>query len=270
LRFVDPSGYECKETTTTECKDGGDNNDDEGKPQVEEPEVVEVFADDNVPTNLPTRWQRADLLFAEMKAYWNSDDGEQDSEYGGGDDYWDSSKVSLLGDYFAHEGVFSSTTVEGGAGAGATLGVKGKGLAVPNPFVLALALTGSSHKSQKLYVTYTRVGPNGQVYSGRTSGTRMTVDQILARRYAGQKHLTAAGFAYPVLDQVSLVYKSIRGREQQLIDFHGGAVSVGGTSRNLINGIADLNPLRSVSYMSSANVEFGGPLPDNSPERFRL
>lgn len=35
---------------------------------------------------------------------------------------------------------------------------------------------------------------------------------------------------------------AIRGREQQLIDMHGGAKSQGGTSGNAINGISPNNP----------------------------
>jgi len=53
----------------------------------------------------------------------------------------------------------------------------------------------------------------------------------------------------------------------KLIDYHGGSQSVGGTSRNRINGIADFNPNRP-SYMKAAIGEFGG-LTDNSPPRFR-
>lgn len=47
------------------------------------------------------------------------------------------------------------------------------------------------------------------------------------------------------------------------IDYFGGAKSVGGTSRNLINGISDLNPLLPV-YMNAATSLFG-PLPSNRP-----
>jgi hypothetical protein len=81
--------------------------------------------------------------------------------------------------------------------------------------------------------------------------------------------LTGEGFSSPVLDQgVSVqqnpsAYDAIRGREQQLIDFNGGAQSMGGTSRNKINGIADLNPFRSTYIQKS--IELFGALPDNSP-----
>lgn len=79
----------------------------------------------------------------------------------------------------------------------------------------------------------------------------------------------------PVLDRALAVqngsedaYFAIRGREQQLIDFHGGAQSVGGTSRNKINGISDWNPNRP-TYIEKA-IQYFGALPDNSPSRFQF
>ena len=58
-------------------------------------------------------------------------------------------------------------------------------------------------------------------------------------------------------------YAAIRGREQQLIDFNGGARSVGGNSANIINGVSDLNPLRPI-YLGAAIKNFG-PLPSRRP-----
>ena len=69
----------------------------------------------------------------------------------------------------------------------------------------------------------------------------------------------------PVVDAASENYAAIRGREQQLIDFHGGAQSVGGTSYNSINGIGKWNWNRSWYILESIR-EFGS-LPDNSPQR---
>jgi hypothetical protein len=88
------------------------------------------------------------------------------------------------------------------------------------------------------------------------------------RRALGQTHLKREGFGSPIVDRWSNVRASIKGREQMLIDFYGGARSVGGTARNAINGVADYNPNR-VWYMFTARSEFGE-LPDNSPARFRL
>lgn len=69
-----------------------------------------------------------------------------------------------------------------------------------------------------------------------------------------QTLLNSEGFLAPMLDRYASddprvggapssfnVYFSIRGREQRLIDFYGGAQSVGGSARNRINGINDFN-----------------------------
>ena len=79
---------------------------------------------------------------------------------------------------------------------------------------------------------------------------------IALKRGAGQTHLNAEGFSLPQVDQSSTNYSAIRGREQQLIDLNGGAQSVGGTARNLINGISNINPFRPL-YIFEATKEFG-------------
>jgi hypothetical protein len=53
-----------------------------------------------------------------------------------------------------------------------------------------------------------------------------------------------------------MAYQAIRGREQNLIDYHGGAKSAGGTSGNPIRGVAEDNPLRG-KYMHAARRIFG-------------
>jgi RHS repeat-associated protein len=136
-------------------------------------------------------------------------------------------------------------------------------------FSLPLALTGDSQNSQSYkYITYTRENPStGQVYSGRSGGYGEP-QQIASQRAAGQPLLNAEGFTPPVVDAVSTNLSAIRGREQQLIDYFGGAQSVGGSTRNKINGVADFNPFRGF-YIERSIQEFG-PLPDNSPDRPRL
>jgi hypothetical protein len=74
---------------------------------------------------------------------------------------------------------------------------------------------------------------------------------------------TAQGFGPLEYDKWSYNRSSIRGREQMLIDLHGGAQSIGGTSANKINGIWPFSPNRS-GYMRSATEEFGT-LPNNAP-----
>jgi len=143
---------------------------------------------------------------------------------------------------------------------------------------LPLALSGdtpvSSRTVQFVYLTYTRTNPDtNQVYSGRTSGWAGDVNglnALAAERGAAadQQRLTDAGFGPPVVDRYSDSYSAIRGREQQLIDYYGGAQSVGGTSANRINGVSDWNPLRPL-YMYDSTYRWGA-LPDNSPARSRL
>jgi hypothetical protein len=64
------------------------------------------------------------------------------------------------------------------------------------------------------------------------------------------------------LAEVGAIY-AIRGREQQLIDFHKGAQAWGGTSGNAINGIAYKNPKRDF-YLTASTVAFGK-LRNNAP-----
>ena len=152
-----------------------------------------------------------------------------------------------------------------GAGARATAG---SGLGV---LLLPLTLSGDTRQDRtQVYVTYERTNPStGQVYSGRTRGyADEPIDTILNRRSAGQPLLNSEGFNKPVVDAVSTNFDAIRGREQQLIDLNGGAQSVGGTARNMINGVADFNLFRGY-YINQSLSEFG-PLPDNSPDRLRL
>ncbi|WP_239478130.1 RHS repeat-associated core domain-containing protein [Hydrogenophaga sp. YM1] len=121
---------------------------------------------------------------------------------------------------------------------------------VPNPSAdaqqqLAQQLTDALRRAfpERTYQTYTRYNPRtGKCYSGRTSV------------------LNAEGFFPPVLDRSSTNRGAIRGREQQLIDINGGARSVGGTSRNMINGISPMNPFGD-AYLDEATGEFGIPVP---------
>lgn len=64
------------------------------------------------------------------------------------------------------------------------------------------------------------------------------------------------GFGPAVLDKTSDNYEAIRGREQMLIDYHGGAQSMGGTSGNAINGIGPNNQKKDI-YINAAKGEFG-------------
>lgn len=126
---------------------------------------------------------------------------------------------------------------------------------VPNPinWLDPLGLTPCEDKV-KTYQTYTKTHPEtGKIYSGRTSGTGTPLQNI-ARRDAGH-HMNREGYGPAVLDKSSTNPAATRGREQQLIDAHGGAQSTGGTSGNPINGIRPGNPKRQ-DYLNAAKEEF--------------
>jgi len=113
---------------------------------------------------------------------------------------------------------------------------------------------------KQTYQTYTRYNPQtGKCYSGRTSGYDDPQTNI-RNRALGQPLLNAEGFLPPVLDRSTDSYSAIRGREQMLIETNGGAQSVGGTSRNKINGISPINPRR-LLYLNEALLQFGAPTP---------
>ncbi|MGB5102218.1 MAG: RHS repeat-associated core domain-containing protein, partial [Steroidobacteraceae bacterium] len=132
-----------------------------------------------------------------------------------------------------------------------------------------LSIPGDTTREEnRLYVTYTRQHrTTGQIYVGRTSGVG-DPETLAANRARGQPHLTSEGFAPPRIDRYSRNRDAIRGREQMVIDYYGGARSVGGPTRNEINGVWDFNPNRP-RYMEAARREFGY-LQDNSPPRPRL
>ncbi len=110
-------------------------------------------------------------------------------------------------------------------------------------------------EAERTYQTYTKTHPEtGEVYSGRTSG-KGTPAQNLARRDSGH-HMNKKGFGPATLDKSPKSKGAIRGREQQLIDKHGGAKSKGGTSGNAINAIAPSNP-RASSDFQAAQAAFG-------------
>jgi hypothetical protein len=114
---------------------------------------------------------------------------------------------------------------------------------------------GAGGSTGKTHQTYTKKNPTtGQVYSGRTSGTG-TPAQNVARRDAGH-HKNQNGFGPAQLDKSTANPAAIRGREQQLIDAHGGAQSTGGTSGNAINAVSPSNP-NGPLYIDAAKAEFG-------------
>lgn len=120
------------------------------------------------------------------------------------------------------------------------------------------AIDGLKDRIQLRLVTYTRVGPDGQVYSGRTRGFGhpQAIVEARARRHPERlRH-----FAPPTYDVwapfsfEALI--AIRGREQQLIDAHGGAQTEGGTSANIGR---EINRAASPIFEAAATRMFGSP-----------
>jgi hypothetical protein len=116
------------------------------------------------------------------------------------------------------------------------------------------------------YITYIKpsLTPGGVPYVGRTRGYG-TPGRILADRDAGH-HLNGThddaildtmGDATLPVDQrhSDPAYQAMRGREQDMIDYYGGAQSQGGTSANKIRGIALDNELLE-TYMEAAGDAF--------------
>ena len=93
----------------------------------------------------------------------------------------------------------------------------------------------------------------------------LEAQRIVSMRDAGH-HIT--GYGPAVLDQFTIAtlpfgsrhadpsYQAIRGREQQMIDFFGGARSDGGTSGNAIRGVG-ANNLRGRTYHNASTAMFG-------------
>lgn len=108
---------------------------------------------------------------------------------------------------------------------------------------------------QKTFQTYTKTNPKtGEVYSGKTSGTK-TPQKNIEKRDANH-HMNKKGFGPAKLDKSSKNSDAIRGREQQLIKKNGGAKSQGGTSGNQRNSVSPNNP-KAKKYENAAKREFG-------------
>jgi RHS repeat-associated protein len=124
-----------------------------------------------------------------------------------------------------------------------------------------------------IYVTYTKTNERtGLVYSGRTSGFG-TPAQVLAARDSRHTALDQQGYGPAFLDEVAVstglprdidpAYWAIRGREQQLIDYHGKAwTDTGGKddpnkrfSGNKIRAVSKWN-LAGRLYHEQANAYF--------------
>ncbi len=113
----------------------------------------------------------------------------------------------------------------------------------------------AGYSTRKIYQTYTKTNPKtGDIYCGKTSGCGLPKDNVIKRD--SNHHMNKEGYDPAVLDKSSKNSSAIRGREQELIDFHGGAKSQGGTSGNKINSISDKNPKKEF-YQNENKKKFG-------------
>jgi hypothetical protein len=134
-------------------------------------------------------------------------------------------------------------------------GMRGNVTAGDGAAALAMAAGGRTGGG-KTYTTYTRT--NGTtVYSGRTSGRGTPEQQVAARtNNPDHKARTSQGYGPATVDRNSANAAAVRGREQQLIEQHGGAQSQGGTSGNAINGVSPNNK-KGPQYKRACTNEFG-------------
>ncbi len=124
---------------------------------------------------------------------------------------------------------------------------------------VAAAKVASDKLDELKSVTYTRTNLiTGQVYSGMTSGFGDPSRLVAAREARHPERLK--GFGPAQIDNVAtgvLGAIAIRGREQQLIDFHGGAQRQGGTSANIIRSIARERIVFGRAAWAASNASFG-------------
>lgn len=266
MKYSDPTGYDAEskcESTLGEGNCSPDSDEDE-----ESADTELIYAYMNGSTEISGY---AFDGFSDRARIFGSDN-RLGTSYDNGLSYGIQGELSSDGAQKAGTPFVLPAPAAGGTSAGTGIGSRLLSvLKSPLNIVLTASfLTGdSTNRSAYKYVAYTRVNAAGRGYAGRAGGYG-TVEQILARTAASPRHriLDGEGYGPLTLAGFSLERGVIRGREQQLIDFFGGAKSVGGTARNMINGVADFNPNRPF-YMNSAVGVFGK-MPDNSPDRLRL
>ena len=135
-------------------------------------------------------------------------------------------------------------------------------VAVPKWLGYGIVLAGIAtyDLTKRVYVTYTLTNPTtGQIYIGRSSGYGDPYSIMRKRFY--NHGMRAYGFGMPILDravQGLTGYAAIRGREQQMIDFHGGVGSL--RVGNRIRGVSRRN-MAGRLYHSASNTYFGSLAP---------
>jgi RHS repeat-associated protein len=171
-------------------------------------------------------------------------------------------EVSFLGSYGEWK-EFTAIAEDLSTRDAGTITASGGGL-LRNPagFVVGAAVVAADQLGRaRMNITYVAVGPGGSLYIGRASCYCSTPQEALDRRWS-RHHMAAAGFGNPAIDvhttgdYLSLNWAGIRGREQQLMDYHGGVGKIGTRVANAIRGVSDINPLGRF-YHETSNAMFG-------------
>jgi len=112
-----------------------------------------------------------------------------------------------------------------------------------------------------IFVTYTKFNPNnGQTYVGKSKG--FGEPNAIVKRRDRNHHRNKEGFLPAVLDKFTKSQLTVRGREQQMIDYFGGAWSDRNKdgkptkSANKIRGVSKDNPA-GIVFHNASNREFG-------------
>jgi hypothetical protein len=135
-------------------------------------------------------------------------------------------------------------------------------LPVADAIIAAAAAAAITYElTQRVYLTYIAYNPNLNLhYSGRTSGFG-TPEAILYQRISSH-HAISKGYIVD-LDKSMQVYPMgywcTRGREQQNIDYYGGALTESNrpsnaTSSNKIRGVAKYNPFGGLYHWASSTA----------------
>lgn len=166
--------------------------------------------------------------------------------------------LRLSPDYCGGGGIGYSSG--GNFGGNSTTLLKSAAVGVTATAAISTAIKAEEKSQKKIYLTYTMTNSEGKVYSGRTSGYG-TPETILAKRLQNHHMKTEENGSYgsAKIDQVAeglMASFAIRGREQQLIDKNGGAISDNGSSGNKIRGVRKWNPLGRI-YHNASNARFG-------------
>jgi len=108
----------------------------------------------------------------------------------------------------------------------------------------------------RIYVTYTKEHEiTGEIYTGRTSGFGKPED--IVRDRDARHHVNEHGFKGAVIDVVSASYAAIRGREELMIQKHGGPQRFGGNSGNRYSGISDNHSKRAYYLKAALGAKWG-------------